>query len=61
MPTTSRRAAAQQERERRQARWLRAAELFAAGLRQAEVARQLGVSRQSVSDWHALPTTTVGA
>jgi transposase len=53
MPTTSRRAAAQQERARRQARRLRAAELFAAGLRQAEVARQLGVSRQSVSDWHA--------
>ena len=47
MPTTFRRAAAQQERERRQARRLRAAELFAAGLRQAEVARQ------SVSDWHA--------
>ena len=53
MPTTSRRAAAQQERERRQARRLRAGELFAAGLGQAEVARQLGVSRQSVSDWHA--------
>jgi transposase len=53
MPTTFRRAAAQQERERRQARRLRAAELFAAGLRQAEVARQLGASRQSVSDWHA--------
>lgn len=52
-PTTFRRAAAQQERARRQARRLRAAELFAAGLRQAEVARQLGVSRQSVSDWHA--------
>jgi hypothetical protein len=35
---------AQQERERRQARRLRAAELFAAGLGQAEAARQLGVS-----------------
>jgi transposase len=32
---------------------LRAAELFAAGLRQVEVARQLGVSRQSVHCWHA--------
>jgi transposase len=53
MPTTLHHAAAQQERERRQARRLRAAELFAVGLRQAEVARQLGVSRQSVSDWHA--------
>jgi transposase len=31
---------------------LRAAELFAAGVRQAEVARQLGVSRQSVHLWH---------
>jgi transposase len=53
MPTTPRRAAAQAERERLQARRLRAAELFAVGVRQAEVARQLGVSRQSVSDWHA--------
>jgi len=35
------------------ARRLRAAELFAAGLRRAEVARQLGVSRQSVHSWHA--------
>jgi transposase len=32
---------------------LRAAELFAVGLRQAQVGRQLGVSRQSVSEWHA--------
>jgi transposase len=53
MPTTPRRAAAQQERERLQARRLRAAELFAAGRRRPEVARQLGVSRQSVNDWHA--------
>jgi transposase len=29
------------------------AELFAVGLRQAEVARQLGVSAQAVSVWHA--------
>jgi transposase len=53
MPTTPRRAAAQQARDRLQARRLRAAELFALGVRQAEVARQLGASRQSVSDWHA--------
>ena len=35
---------AQHERDRLQARRLRAAELFALGMRQAEVARQLGVS-----------------
>jgi transposase len=52
MPTIARRPAAQQERDRFQARRLRAAELFAAGVRQAEVARQLGVSRQSVHLWH---------
>ncbi len=52
MPTVPRRPAAQQERQRLQARRLRAAELFAAGVRQAEVARQLGVSRQSVHLWH---------
>ena len=53
MPTIARRPAAQQERERLQARRLRAAELFAVGVRQAEIARQLGVSRQAVSLWHA--------
>jgi transposase len=53
MPTVSRRPAAQQERERLRARRLRAAELFTVGVRQAEVARQLGVSRQAVSLWHA--------
>jgi transposase len=53
MPTIPRRPAAQQERERLQARRLRAAELFTAGVRQVEVARQLGVSRQAVSLWHA--------
>jgi transposase len=52
MPTVARRPAAQQERERLQTRRLRAAELFATGVRQAEVARQLGVSRQSVHLWH---------
>jgi transposase len=41
------------ERDRLQTRRLRAAQLFAAGLRQAEVARQLGVSAQAVSVWHA--------
>jgi transposase len=53
MPTVARRPAAQQERERLQARRLRAGELFAIGVRQAEIARQLGVSRQAVSLWHA--------
>jgi len=52
MPTVPRRPAAQRERERLQARRLRAAELFAAGVRQAEVARQLGVSAQAVCVWH---------
>jgi transposase len=53
MPTIPRRPAAQRERERLQARRLRAAELFAVGVRQAEIARQLGVSRQAVGLWHA--------
>jgi transposase len=53
MATLARRPAAQQERERLQARRLRAGELFAIGVRQAEVARQLGVSPQAVSVWHA--------
>jgi transposase len=53
MPTVPRRPAAQQERERLQARRLRAGELFAVGVRQAEIACQLGVSRQAVSSWHA--------
>jgi transposase len=52
MPTVARRPAAQRERDRRQARRLRAAELLAAGVRQAEVSRQLGVSAQAVSVWH---------
>jgi transposase len=53
MPTVPRRPAAQRERDRLQARRLRAAELFAVGVHQAEVARQLGVSAQAVSVWHA--------
>jgi transposase len=52
MPTVPRRPAAQQERDRLEARRLRAAELFTAGVRQAEVARQLEVSAQAVSVWH---------
>jgi transposase len=53
MPTVPRRPAAQRERDRLQARRLRAAELFAASVRQVGVARQLGVSAQAVSVWHA--------
>jgi transposase len=53
VPTVPRRPAAQRERDRLEVRRLRAAELFAAGVRQAEVARQLEVSAQAVSVWHA--------
>ena len=53
MPTVPRRPAAQRERDRLEARRLRAAELFAAGVTQAGVARQLEVSAQAVSVWHA--------
>jgi transposase len=52
MPTVPRRPAAQRQRQRLEARRLRATKLFAAGVRQAEVARQLGVSAQAVSVWH---------
>jgi transposase len=52
MPT-SRRPNPQGERATREARRLQAAESFAQGRTQAEVARQLGVSRQSVHVWHA--------
>ena len=52
MPTIPRRPAAQRQRQRLEARRLRAGELFAADVRQAEVARQLGVSAQAVSVWH---------
>src|SRR5215211_3522320 len=41
------------ERAARQARRERAAELFAQGRTQAEVARELDVSRQSASRWHS--------
>ena len=52
MPTVPRRPAVQREREQLEARRLQAAELFAAGVHQAEVARQLEVSAQAVSVWH---------
>ena len=51
MPTT-RRPSPQDERAARETRRLRAAELFAAGRSQAEVANELGVSRQSAHVWH---------
>jgi transposase len=47
------RARAVKERAARQARRERAAELFAQGRTQAEVARELDVSPQSASRWHA--------
>ncbi len=52
MPIT-RRPRSADERAAREARRLRAAELFAQGRSQAEVARELDVSRQSASRWHA--------
>ena len=52
MPTI-RRPDPAEVRAAREARRLRAAELFALGRTQAEVARDLGVSRQAVSVWHA--------
>jgi transposase len=52
MPTT-RRPDPAQERAAREARRLQAAELFAQGRTQAEVANELGVSRQSAHVWHA--------
>ena len=52
MPTIARHPAAQRERDRLQARRLCAAELFATGVGQAEIARRLGVSRQSVHLWY---------
>lgn len=33
---------------------MRAADLFSGGVRQAEIARELGVCHQTVSDWHAI-------
>jgi transposase len=51
MPTT-RRPSPQDERAAREARRLQAAELFTQGRSQAEVANELGVSRQSAHVWH---------
>ena len=51
MPTT-RRSDPAGERAALEARRLQAAELFARGRTQAEVARTLGVSRQSAHVWH---------
>ena len=51
MPTT-RRPDPAEERAALEARRLQAAELFAQGHTQAEVARALGVSRQSAHVWH---------
>jgi transposase len=50
MPTTP---SPQDERAALEARRLRAGELFAQGRSQAEVATELGVSRQSAHVWHA--------
>ena len=52
MPTAPRRPQAHRHRQQFHARRLRAAELFAAGIHAAEIARQLGVSRQAASRWH---------
>jgi transposase len=51
MPTI-RRPSPDEDRAARQARRMRAAELFAQGRSQAEVARELGVSRESARRWH---------
>jgi transposase len=53
MPTAPRRPQAHRKRQQLQARRLRAADLFIVGIHPAEVARQLGVSRQAASTWHA--------
>jgi hypothetical protein len=55
---------AQRERGRLQARRLPAGEWLAAGVRQAEVARQRGVSAQAVSVWPAAsrpPVLVIGS
>jgi transposase len=51
MPTT-RRPSPVEQRAAREARRLRAAELFVQGKTRAEVARELGVSRQSAHVWY---------
>src|SRR5664279_6166084 len=37
-----------------EARRMRAADLFAKGVSQADIGRELGVSHQTVSDWHEM-------
>lgn len=49
MSTTTTTSKQQHQREQRR---LQAADLFAQGVRQAEVARRLGVPPQTVNDWH---------
>lgn len=51
MATAPRRPEAQHHRQQLEARRLRAAQLFAAGIGQSEVARQLGVTRQAANTW----------
>ena len=52
MATAPRRPQAQHHRDQLEQHRLRAAELFAVGVHQVEVARQLGVSRQAAHTWH---------
>jgi transposase len=52
MATRRKPAAERRDRQAFQERRLHAAELFAQDVHQAEVARTLGVSRQTVSRWH---------
>jgi transposase len=53
MATRRKPAAERRDRQAFEERRLDAAELFAQDVHQAEVARTLGVSRQTVSRWHA--------
>lgn len=57
MPTHRRSPAPDEDRARREQRRLAAAELFARGQRPAEVARQLGVSRQAATRWRGVWTS----
>jgi transposase len=52
MATRRKPAAERRDPQALEERRLQAAELFAQGIHQAEVARSLGVSRQTVSRWH---------
>jgi transposase len=57
MPPNRRRFTLAKDRARREQRRLAAAGLFARGQRPAEVARQLGVSRQAATRWRAAWTS----